>query len=65
MNVAGHLSAESVRPSFWRQLDGGNNSLGQRRAAFWRRAAEESYLEGKFGEAYRESRARALRYGLF
>ena len=26
---------------------------------------EESYLEGKFGEAYRESRARALRYGLF
>ena len=26
---------------------------------------EESSLEGKFGEAYRESRARALRYGLF
>jgi len=23
------------------------------------------HLEGKFGEAYRESRARALRYGLF
>jgi hypothetical protein len=26
---------------------------------------EQRYLQGKFGEAYRESRARAPRYGLF
>jgi len=62
MNVAGHLSAESVRPSFWRQLDGG---IGQVVLHFGVVLREESYLEGKFGEAYRESRARALRYGLF